>query len=864
MTLKPAARPAKTPVANAVREVLTEEEARALLANLHTLTLQEQYALLDDLERFEKVRTTQACKDDFLFFCKHVYPEWKEGPHHRFLKPILHDVVEGTEDRLTVSMPPRFGKSETIAYLFVAWYLGHHPEHYVIMVTHTANLSASFGRKVRDLIESPVYQEIFPGTRISKDKTASDDWVTTKGGKYLAIGVGGSVAGYGAHLLIADDLCVHEDAMLVTRAGLRPAHSVHLGDLILGAAGWVQVKRRTDAQHTVAVGLDGGVPRLSFWHPVWTFNRGWQYAGELRARDLLKTTSVYDKIKSSLRRAYVKTSEAVRGLQARVQHLGADEAALPQPQGGELCQLRSQGGDGGAGVRALRGLLSGAWARAYAAAHIGPNRQQFGVQRCELPLGGRAYAAEQPHERCSLRARGAAIVGTTAGPSGGFHARPHDAPVEEAWDDSGASYDIPENELGAASRCAADFGWAVHTAVCLFGSGRNGRDTNAVGARENAQNHVAGNTPAQSLLGILVGVRRLKSVELTTLSSDHARFINFEVSGDSTFYADGVLTHNCSEQAVLANPDVAFENAWNYMQVGPMQRLMPGGRCIMIGTRWGKKDPIGRALNWALDDPHQKKWHEIRFPAILPSGKSLWPEQWPVDQLLAKKASMQPQFWAAQYVQEPTSEEGALLKRGWWRIWTDPRPPQVEFIIQSWDTAHETKTTNDYSACITWGVWFNEETNRRELIMLDAFKDRWEFPQLKEKAFKAYKQWEPEALIIEKKASGAPLIQEMRQMDIVVEEFSPSRGRGGVSNDKRARVNSVAPILMDGICWIPDRKWATDVVEECAEFPNGEFDDYVDAVTLALMRYRLGGFVILSTDRKEVEIVRAPRRRAYY
>ena len=248
----------------------------------------------------------------------------------------------------------------------------------------------------------------------------------------------------------------------------------------------------------------------------------------------------------------------------------------------------------------------------------------------------------------------------------------------------------------------------------------------------------------------------------------------------------------------------------------------------------------------------------------MPSGKSLWPEQWPVEQLLAKKAGMQPQFWAAQYMQEPTSEEGALLKREWWKFWTRDTPPDVEFIIQVWDTAHETKNHSDYSACITWGVWFNDETSRHEIIMLNAIKGRWEFPQLKQKALDQYQEWQPECLLIEKKASGAPLIQELRQMDMIVEEYSPSRGAQGVSNDKRARVNSIAPLFFDGVVWAPEHRWAMEVINECAEFPNGEHDDFVDCVSLGLSRYRRGGFVSLSSDRQDEPKYFRRQSHAYY
>lgn len=501
---------------------LTPSAIAALLQALPTMPVAEKAELLADLELLEQKTKFKRARDSFLEFCRAVYAEWKEGPHHRHLAPKLHDVALGTKTRMSVSMPPRFGKSESIAFLFVAWYLGHHPSHHIMMVTHTASLSADFGRKVRNLIDSPVYQNIFPDTKVSRDKTASDNWTTTMGGKYLAIGIGANVAGHGAHLLICDDL-VSEQVMLTS------------------------------------------------------------------------------------------------------------------------------------------------------------------------------------------------------------------------------------------------------------------------------------------------------------------------------------------------SPDAAFATAWEYVQVGPLQRLMPNGRIVMIATRWGKKDPIGRALAWAQNNPESPQWDEVRFPAII-NGKSLWPEQWPLEQLLAKKASMFPQFWAAQYMQEPTSEEGAIIKRDWWRIWEADDPPKCEYIMISIDTAHDTKSSSDYTAVTTWGVWSDERRDYKpQLILLDAFKDRMEFPELKKVVLKHYKNWEPDAVIIEKKAAGAPLIQEMRSIGVPVQEFSPSRG-----NDKRVRLNAIADLFSSGIVWVPDTRWAREVMDEVAEFPNGEHDDFCDCTSQALLRFRQGGFVTLDTDDTGDDKLRLPQSRAYY
>lgn len=278
----------------------------------------------------------------------------------------------------------------------------------------------------------------------------------------------------------------------------------------------------------------------------------------------------------------------------------------------------------------------------------------------------------------------------------------------------------------------------------------------------------------------------------------------------------------------------------------------------MIGTRWGKKDPIGRALQWAEANKGSTPWKEVRFPAILPSGKSLWPEQWPVEQLLAKKEGMFPQFWAAQYMQEPTSEEGALVKREWWRVWPSDKPPKCTFILQSWDTAHGKNDSADPSGCQTWGIFPNEDEGNDQLILLDAWTGRKEFPELKKFAFDYYKEWEPDSVIIEKKAAGAPLIQEMRATGIPVQEYTPSRGA-----DKRVRINSVADIFASGMVWRPDTRWAQEVADNLAEFPNAEHDEMVDCASQALMRFRQGGFIRLkSDDYSDNDDV--PRRRAAY
>ena len=504
---------------------LTKLELEALAKALPHMSVEEKMELLDDLEVREQRARLAAANHNMLGFAQAVYPGFKIGPHHKKLAKIFTDVIEGRKKRVIINIAPRMGKSEFSSYLFPAYFLGKYPQKKIIMGTHTAGLSEDFGRRIRNLIDSEEYREIFPSTLVADDQKAAGKWSTSAGGQYYAAGVGGALAGRGADLFVIDD----------------------------------------------------------------------------------------------------------------------------------------------------------------------------------------------PH----------------------------------------------------------------------------------------------------------------------------------------------------SEQDVKTNSRLAFDTAWSWFQTGPLQRLMPGGAIIIIMTRWSLLDLTGRLIDYQIKNPEAIPWEIVELPAILhedtEAEKSLWPEQWSLESLKATKASLDPRYWNAQYMQQPTSESSAIVSRKQWRIWDQDDPPPCDFVIQSWDTAFETKNNSDYSACTTWGVFYNEEEgNSPQVILLDAFKDRMTFPELKDVALKHYKEWEPDAFIVEKKAAGAPLIQELRQMGIAVQEFSPSRG-----NDKMVRLNAVADLFSSGKIWAPDTRWAREVIEEMAAFPVGEHDDYVDTTTQALLRYRQGGFISLDTDEKDDRYY-VPRRAAYY
>ena len=494
----------------------------AITAKISQLPINEQEAFFESLAEYEASLKREKAQVDFAKFVKEMWPGFIDGRHHKVMAKKFQEIAEGKIKRLIINMPPRHTKSEFASFLLPAWFLGKYPGKKIIQTSNTAELAVGFGRKVRNLVDSDQYSKIFPNVNLRSDSKAAGRWATNAGGEYFAIGVGGTVTGKGADLLIIDD----------------------------------------------------------------------------------------------------------------------------------------------------------------------------------------------PHSE--------------------------------------------------------------------------------------------------------------------------------------------------QEAALAATSPEIFDKVYEWYTSGPRQRLQPGGSIIVVMTRWAKRDLTGKILQ-SMADKDGETWEVIDFPAILPSGNPLWPEFWPLEELEALRSELPAGKWNAQYQQSPTSEEGAIVKREWWREWTEDRPPKCEFIIQSWDTAFTKSERSDYSACTTWGVFYlNENANDPNVILLDAYKKRMEFPELKEKAFNHYKEWSPDAFIVEAKASGAPLIFELRAMGIPVSEFTPSRG-----NDKMVRINSVSDLFASGKVWAPSTRWADELIEEMAAFPNSDHDDLVDSSTQALIRFRKGGFLRLQTD-EEDEPMSFRRKVSYY
>ena len=318
-----------------------------------------------------------------------------------------------------------------------------------------------------------------------------------------------------------------------------------------------------------------------------------------------------------------------------------------------------------------------------------------------------------------------------------------------------------------------------------------------------------------------------------------------------------IIDDPVSEQDALS--PTALDGIYEWYTSGPRQRLQPGGAIIIVMTRWSIRDLTAKVLQKQAEGGADQ-WEVVEFPAIFPDTDNvLWPEFWSRDELEGVRASIPVSKWNAQYLQNPTAEEGAIIKREWWNVWEADDPPPCEYIIQSYDTAFTKSDRADYSAITTWGIFYPDEGDEPAIILLDAEKGRWEFPELKDAALRLYKDYDPDMVLIEQKASGTPLTHELRQMGIPVSAFTPGRGA-----DKFSRMNACAPVFESGMVWSPESRWSEEVIEECAAFPNGEHDDLADSMTQAILRFRQGGFIRTRADYEDEDIHAYRRRREYY
>ncbi len=339
----------------------------------------------------------------------------------------------------------------------------------------------------------------------------------------------------------------------------------------------------------------------------------------------------------------------------------------------------------------------------------------------------------------------------------------------------------------------------------------------------------------------------------THLATDSASVRRFHTQKGGVYYAVGAgsaITGRGAHLLLIDDPIKGREEADSAAMRGNLldwyrstayTRLMPGGSVIVIQTRWHEDDLAG----WILRETGHEGWDIVEFPAILDDraakmldlkvGSPLWEDAYPLERLEEIKKTVGTREWTSLYAQKPSIEEGNLVKRWWWKYWKKEHPPEFDYIIQSWDTAYTVSETSDYSACTTWGVFSGE--GGYNLYLMDAFRERLTFPELKNAAISLYNNHQPDLILVEAKASGLSLVQELMRTGLPIHPFNPKR------MDKLARVHSVTPLFESGRVYAPDTDETEMVVSQCAAFPNTKHDDLVDSTSQALIRLRKGWMV---------------------
>lgn len=793
----------------------------AITEKISKLPINEQEAFFAELADYENSLKREKAQGDFASFVKEMWPGFIDGRHHKVMAKKFEEIAEGKIKRLIINMPPRHTKSEFASFMLPAWFLGKYPGKKIIQCSNTAELAVGFGRKVRNLVDSDVYGKIFPNVNLRSDSKAAGRWSTNANGEYFAIGVGGTVTGKGADLLIIDDPHSEQEAALAAsdpavfdkvyewytsgpRQRLQPGGSIVVVMCMTG-----------DTNVLMADGTNTQLKNIRAGDMVATFDKGRLGASKINNWRSSGVDSIY-KIQT----------QSGKILRANERHpfLVMNEGVL------EWTRLKYL--NPGMLLVALKDVADLQDHKPSRECAQPANPRQATTEKTQTHLTKklvRMVSGKMLHVQKRIAQTLSLVVGyalaiTTK------NTFPKKHPMQRA--SIGLNQDM-------ALRLSNLTQW-LKSAV-----------TNATSVASRLLNKTQGRIgTASSVLTTTMKREKSEDYFATTatsrLDTERQQAFSNELHRISDFTVDPIVSINLEGQEEVF--DVEVDRTENFIANG----------IVSHNTRWAKRDLTGKILQ-SMIDKDGETWEVINFPAILPSGNPLWPEFWSLEELQALQLELPAGKWNAQYQQSPTSEEGAIVKREWWKEWKGDNPPKCEFIIQSWDTAFTKNERSDYSACTTWGVFYlNENEKDPNVILLDAFKRRMEFPELKEKAFNHYKEWEPDAFIVEAKASGAPLIYELRAMGIPVSEFTPSRG-----NDKMVRINSVSDLFASGKVWAPATRWADELIEEMAAFPNSDNDDLVDSSTQALIRFRKGGFLRLQTD-EEDEPFNHKRKMAYY
>lgn len=808
---------------------------------IRRLPLEERRELLELLAKHEQVQGRDAARNNYHPFLRWMHPEWVDGAHIRQIGKIFDSIVSGELKRVMIHLPPRHMKSENGSFVLPQYFLGRNPKAKIIQASNTAELAQGFGRRIRDAINDDRYKELFPATGLKADSKAAFRWHTNQGGEYYAAGVGGALAGRGADLFIVDDPhCLDTNTEIPTPSGFKRMADLQIGDEVFGPDGRptkvVGVSPVWNRELYVAQTFDGAEIVCDAQH-LWTVARDGIYR-TLRAEDMVgKKWRLPDVAPIEYPKKSLPIDPYVLGV-----WLGNGTSSL-----GRITSHRDD-------VQFFREEFE---SRGYQTNQLGDPHafSAPGLRRSLIDCGlfenkhiPEMYLTASIEQRRDLL-RGLMDTDGTAC-LGCAQFSNTNISLSQGVMEIVRSLGVRAKVSPTPYFCRFTKTQRIDHRVSFVMAGCFKLPRKAAKARSPVR---TGRTITVAPLG--------RSGEVKCIKVDRA---------DGLFVAGRgyVVTHNTEAEAQIGiyNPKV-YDKAYEWFTSGPLQRLQPGGTILVLVTRWHQRDMSGRIIAHAKATGSMNEWRVFEFPAILPSGRVLWPEFWSLEELLKKQRDMSAYKWSAQYMQNPTSDKASMVPREDWRVWPSDGPPDLIYKIQSWDTAHRAHNSADASACTTWGVFERKDENGRAYncaILLDSFADRLNFPSLKRKAKELNDQHRPDMVLIEAKAAGLPLVFELREAGIPAVDFTPRRGTGFGQGDKIARLNSVTDLFATGRVYFMATSANEKAIDQLASFPSGSEDDLVDTISQALIRMRLGMIVGTGSDQSEEEEDEAPQRRPRY
>jgi predicted phage terminase large subunit-like protein len=344
----------------------------------------------------------------------------------------------------------------------------------------------------------------------------------------------------------------------------------------------------------------------------------------------------------------------------------------------------------------------------------------------------------------------------------------------------------------------------------------------------------------QTLANMFSRKARRIAQERLTLAGDRSAVEQWETAQGGGLRAVGVgagITGQGGNLIIIDDPVKSREEAesqayrdrvWDWYRDDLYTRLEPGGAIILIQTRWHEDDLAGRIL----DSDTAADWQAVSLPALADlddplgrePGAALCPERYDAAALADLRATLGSYGFTALYQQQPSPAEGGLLQRGWWRRY-EHAPARFDDLVQSWDMTFKSTDSTDYVVGQVWG------RVGADCYLLDQVRARLDFPATVRAVREMCAAWpQVRAKLIEDKANGPAVIATLQRE---ISGLIPVEPQGG----KQARVAAVSPVIEAGNVWLPQGPaWADDFIEECAAFPNGRYDDQVDAMSQALLR----------------------------